>query len=214
MPLLTRDDIRRHSWFAWACLAAMAAVAAWFWWLDRRGAAMGTVAALAGCLGLILPPRERMAALPWRLRALPRGLDAAPVLAALLSSPGYGLNWFYGANPYDEVVHLVNGALAGAVFAALLQADRRPRAAGRLAVAGTAFGLGLGVAWEVFEWAVDLIGHWTDTWTDVALTTLGATFAAVLAGARRARPGNAAAGPEGGLEGEAVPVRRAPGPSG
>jgi hypothetical protein len=214
VPLLTKDDIRRHSWFAWGCLAALAGVAAGFWLLDKRGAAEGTAAAVAGCLGLILPPRERMDTLPWRVRALPRSLDSAPVLAALLTSPGYGLNWFYGANPYDEVVHLVNGALAGAVFAALLQADRRPRAAGRLAVAGTAFGLGLGVAWEVFEWAVDLIGHWTDTWTDVALTTLGATFAAVLAGARRARPGNAAAGPEGGLEGEAVPVRRAPGPSG
>src|SRR3712207_8169416 len=50
----------------------------------------------------ILPPRERMETLPWRLRALPRSLDAAPVLAAVLSSPGYGLNWFYGANPYDE----------------------------------------------------------------------------------------------------------------
>lgn len=186
MPLLTKDDIRRQSGFAWACLAAMAAVAAWFWWLDRRGAAMGTVAALAGCLGLILPPRERMETLPWRLRALPRALDAAPVLAALVSSPGYGLNWFYGANPYDEAVHLLNGALAGAVFAALLQADGLPRTAGRLTAAGAAFGLG--VAWEIFEWAVDLIGHWTDTWTDVALTALGATLAGALAKPSRARP--------------------------
>lgn len=187
MPLLTTDDIRRQSWFAWACLAAMAAVAAWFWWLDKRGAATGTVAALAGCLALILPPRERMVVLPWRVRALPRSLDAAPVLAALLSSPGYGLNWFYGANPYDEAVHLLSGALAGAVFAALLQADRRRRTAGRLAASGAAFGLGLGASWEIFEWAVDLIGHWTDTWTDVALTALGATLGAALARPSRAR---------------------------
>ncbi len=193
MPLLTRDDIRRHSWFAWACLAAMAAVAAWFWWLDRRGAAMGTVAALAGCLGLILPPRERMAALPWRLRALPRGLDAAPVLAALLSSPGYGLNWFYGANPYDEAAHLLSGALAGVVFAALLEADGSRRGAGRLAAAGLAFGAALGVAWEIFEAAVGLIGDWTDTWTDALLTASGATLAAALAGARRVRAGGGAA---------------------
>jgi len=72
----------------------MAAVAAWFWWLEKRGAALGTAAALAGCLALVLPPRERMETLPWRLRALPRGADAAPILAALLSSPGYGLGWF------------------------------------------------------------------------------------------------------------------------
>lgn len=189
MPLLTRDDIRRQSRFAWVCLAAMAAVAAWFWTIDRRGAAAGTAAALVGCLGLVLPPRERMAVLPWRLRALPRSLDAAPILAALLSSPGYGLNWFYGANPYDEVVHLVSGALAGAVFAALLQADGRRRTAGRLAAAGAAFGLGLGTAWEIFEWATGLIGDWTDTWTDVALTASGATLAAALARTRRARAG-------------------------
>ncbi len=203
MPLLTKDDIRRHSWFAWACLAALAGVAAWFWVIDKRGAAEGTAAALAGCLGLILPPRERMGTLPWRVRALPRSLDAAPVLAALLSSPGYGLNWFYGANPYDEAVHLLNGALAGAALAALLQADGRPRTAGQLSVSGAVFGLGLGAAWEVFEWAVGLIGHWTDTWTDVALTALGATLAAALGGARRATPGDAA-----------VSWRRARGPSG
>jgi hypothetical protein len=119
----------------------MAGVAVWFWSMDRRGAAMGTAAALVGCLGLILPPRERMATLPWRLRALPRSLDAAPVLAALLSSPGYGLNWFYGANPYDEAVHLLSGALAGAVFAALLLVDGKRRTAARLAAAGAAFGL-------------------------------------------------------------------------
>ena len=187
MLLLSKDDIRRHSWFAWACLAALAGVAAWFWLIDKRGAAEGTAAALAGCLALILPPRERMETLPWRLRALPRSLDAAPVLAAVLSSPGYGLNWFYGANPYDETVHLVSGALAGAVFAALLRADRVPRDAGRLSVLGAAFGLGLGAAWEVFEWATGLIGDWTDTWTDVALTALGATLAGALAGARRTR---------------------------
>ena len=194
MPLLTKEDIRRQSWFAWACLAALAGVVAWFWFLDRRGAAEGTAAALAGCLGLILPPRERMETLPWRVRALPRSLDAAPVLATLLSSPGYGLSWFYGANPYDEAVHLVNGALAGAVFIALLEVDGLPRTSQRLTLAGAAFGLALGVAWEFFEWAVGLIGHWTDTWTDVALTALGATVAAALAGTRRdARP---SAGPD------------------
>jgi hypothetical protein len=191
VPLLTRGDIRRQSRLAWACLAAMAAAAAWFWWLDKRGAAMGTAAAIAGCLGLVLPPRERMASLPWRLRALPRWADAAPVLAALLSSPGYGLGWFYGANPYDEIVHLFNGALAGAVFAALLEADGPRRGAGRLASLGLAFGVGLGVAWEIFEAATGLIGGWTDTWTDAVLTASGAALGAPLAGATLLRRGGA-----------------------
>jgi hypothetical protein len=166
-------------------LGALAAIACWLWLVDRRGAATGTVAALIGCLGLVLPPRERMAALPWRLRALPRRYDAAPVLASIASTPGYGLNWFHGANPYDEVVHLLSGLLAGAVFAALLLADGRPRAWQRLAAFGAACGLLLGGAWEVFEWWTGLIGGWTDTWTDVTLTTLGSALAAALTPAPR-----------------------------
>ncbi|MCR0981226.1 hypothetical protein [Roseomonas populi] len=183
VPLLTGDDLRRQSPLAWASLLALLGVAAWFWTLDKGNAAGGTALAALGCLGLILPPRERMAALPWRLRALPRSLDAVPALASLVSSPGYGLNWFYGENPYDEVVHLVSGGLAGAVFLALLAADGRPRGRAHLVLAAAIFGLNLGTVWEAFEYATHLIGDWTDTWTDVALTTLGAA----LAGLRRPR---------------------------
>ncbi|SDB68206.1 hypothetical protein [Belnapia rosea] len=186
MALLTAEDWRRQSWFAWLCLLALAATAAWFWSIDRRGAAAGTLAALAGCLGLILPPRERMPVLPARLRALPRRLDATPVLATLLVSPGFGLNWFYGANAYDEVVHLVNGALAGAVFIALFEWPQPRRGALHCLLAGAGFGLVLGVGWEVFEALTGLIGDWTDTWTDVVLTTTGAALAAWLLGPRLA----------------------------
>jgi hypothetical protein len=180
LALLTKQDLRRHSRFAWLCLAALAAVIALFWTIERRNAAIGTAAALVGCLAVMLPPRERMEVLPWRVRALPRRLDAAPVLATALASPGYGLNYFYGVNPYDEIVHALSGMLAGAVFAALLLADGRPRALGRMALAGALFGLALGVAWEVFEWAIAIIGDWRDTWTDVVLTALGASAGAAL----------------------------------
>lgn len=202
MALLTREDLRRHAWFTWACLAMLAGVAAWLWLTGMQGAALGTMAALAGCLGLILPPRERMAVLPSRLRALPRRLDAAPVLATLLSTPGYGLGWFYGANSYDEIVHLVNGALAGAVVVALLQADGQWRPIRRLTLTAAAWGFGIGVVWEVFEWVTGLIGDWADTGTDVALTALGATITGALAGAWR---GRAAAGPD-----ATAPRRRMP----
>jgi len=174
----------------------MAGEAAWFWSLGKHMAAEGTLAALVGCIGLILPPRERMAVLPARLRALPRGLDAAPVLAALVSSPGYGLNWFYGANPYDEAVHLLSGGLAGAVFAGLLLADGRPRSLRRCALAALGCGLVLGIAWELFEWTTGLIGDWTDTWTDVALTTGGTGLgAAAWRSLAELRPGAAFRGP-------------------
>ncbi|WP_338662479.1 hypothetical protein VQH23_20275 [Pararoseomonas sp. SCSIO 73927] len=180
MPLLTRDDLRRQSPLAWASILALLGVAFWFWTLEKGNAAGGTALAALGCLGLILPPRERMGVLPRRIRALPRGLDAVPALASLVSSPGYGLNWFYGQNPYDEVVHLVSGGLSGAVFLALLAADGRPRGRLRLVLAATLFGLNLGTVWEAFEYATGLIGDWTDTWTDVVLTTLGAALAGLL----------------------------------
>lgn len=91
-------------------------------------------------------------------------------------------------------MHLCSGALAGAVFAALLLADGKRRSAWRLALAGAAFGFALGVAWELFEASVDLSGDWTDTWTDVALTVLGAASGAALTGRpeRAARRSDAA----------------------
>ncbi|MDN3563415.1 hypothetical protein ACFQY5_09450 [Paeniroseomonas aquatica] len=173
MAPLTKEDVSRQSPFAWVCLGILGGVIAGLWFLGKHQAAYGTAAALIGCLGLILPPRERMRALPWRIRRLPRQLDAVPVLATLLSSPGYGVNLFYGANPYDEIVHLVSGLLAGAVLGALLAVDGRPRRATRLALLGAGFGMALGTSWEIFEWATGLIGDWTDTWTDIALTTSG-----------------------------------------
>lgn len=186
MSLLTRQDLRHHSPFAWACLLALAGTGIGLWLLGRHGAALGTAAALLGCLGLLLPPRERMDILPYRVRALPRRLDATPVLATLLSTPGYGLGWFYRPGPYDEVVHLINGVLAGAVFLAMLRADGRRRSPRRLLWSAAAFGLALAIGWEVFEWLTGLIGDTLDTVTDIALTALGAVLAAAWALRREA----------------------------
>lgn len=210
---MRQDDRRRGAsttgWFTCVCHAALVAVAAWFWSLDKRQAATGTLVALAGCLALVLPPRERMPRLPRRIRALPRGLDAVPALASLLSSPGYGLNWFYGANPYDEAVHLLSGILAGAVLAALLLADGRPRGALRLGLAVAGCGLALGIAWEIFEWSTGLIGDWTDTWTDVVLTATGAALGSLGGGWLAVRAG--APGPRG--RPPAAAWRPVPGPA-
>lgn len=182
MGVLTKTDIGRQSPAAWLCLALLAGCAILLWMLDRRSAAQGTLLSVVGCLGLILPPRERMARLPRRLRLLSRRFDAAPILAALLSTPGYGLGWFYGANPYDEVVHLCSGLLAGAVLFGLLVSDGVPRGPGRRAWLGMLFGLALAVGWEVFEGVTGLIGSPLDTASDIVLTTLGAALGTAWAG--------------------------------
>jgi len=187
LALLTREDLRRQSPAAWAALLLLVLMAAWFDHLEKGNAAGGTLLAALGCLGLILPPRERMGVLPRRVRALPRFLDAAPVLATLISSPGYGLNWFYGQNPYDEIVHLLSGILAGAVFLGLLRSDGRVRGARRLVLLCAVFGLGLAVAWEVFEWATGLIGDTVDTVTDILLTAGGSAIAGAVAARRGGR---------------------------
>lgn len=179
--LLTRDDLRRQSPLAWVLLTALIGVAAALHAMGRQNAAHGTALAWIGCVALILPPRERMAVLPPRLRALPRICDSAPVLATLLSVPGYGVGWFYGANPYDETVHLVSGALFGAVLGALLLADGQPRPGRRVGLTGLGIGLVLAVGWEGFEWATGLIGNAVDTGTDILLTAGGSALGALLA---------------------------------
>jgi hypothetical protein len=171
----------RPSRSAWIGLAALVAVAAALWAIDKRNAALGTLVAALGCLALVLPPRERMAVLPAPLRALPRRLDIVPALVSLTSTPGYGLNWFYGANPYDEAVHLVNGVLLGLVLGAMLQADGRGWRPARLWLCGLGGGLLLGIGWEAFEWATGLIGSPVDTLSDIALTAGGAALGTRLA---------------------------------
>lgn len=193
MSLLTREDLRRHSPFAWFCALALLGMAAWFASLDKVSAAQGTLLALLGCVALVLPPRERMGTLPLRLRRLPRALDCVPFIATLLTSPGYGVGWFYGVNPFDEAVHLLNGIGAGLVMGGLILADGVPRRAGQLAAAGLAAGLVLAVGWEAFEYVAGLIGNWQDTWTDVVLTAAGTGVGAALGAALpRTAPANTA----------------------
>ncbi|MFC3127641.1 hypothetical protein ACFOD4_21460 [Pseudoroseomonas globiformis] len=179
MTLLTEHDLRQHHPFPWICVGLLAVMAVAFWIIGHTGASLGTGAALAGCIALMLPPRERMAVLPRSLQRLPRIYDAAPVMATLLSTPGYGLGWFYLDGPYDEIVHLANGILAGGVLLALIR--RRERRTLHLLMVGTGFGLLLGTAWEVFEAITGLIGDWTDTWTDVVLTAAGAGLGVTMA---------------------------------
>lgn len=189
-----RDDLARQSPLAWGLLLALLGVAAWLWFVPAKGsAALATVASALGCAAILLIPRERAPWLPARVRALPRRLDFAPVLAAILSTPGYGLGWFHGANPFDEFVHLASGLLAGAVFAGLVLADGAPRGAGRVAWLGLLFGAPLAVGWEAFEWAVGIVGGVTDTASDIVLTAGGAALGAWAYAALFPQHGRAAA---------------------
>jgi len=168
-------------------VALLLLAAAWLWFAEHKGsAAIAAAASSLACAALIATPRERAEWLPARLRALPRGLDVIPPLAALLSTPGYGLGWFHGANPFDEVVHLASGVLAGVLLAGLLLADGAPRSATGLAWHGLLGGLLLAIGWEAFEWAAGIIGGTSDTLSDIALTAGGAALGAWGYGRARA----------------------------
>jgi hypothetical protein len=147
----------------------------------RFGPAIGTIGAVAGLLALLLPPRERMPRLPPRLRSPARAAATRRRCSAPSSAvPGYGLGWFYGPNPYDEIVHLLNGLLIGLVLADWVLQDGRQRDRRGFVLRMTGAGLALAIGWEVFEWATGLIGGTVDTVTDILLTTLGTTLGAAL----------------------------------
>ncbi len=169
----------RQSPAALACVGLLLLVAAWLWAGQGKGsAAVATVLSGLACAALIATPRERATWLPARVRALPRDLDVVPPLAALLSTPSYGLGWFHGANPFDEVVHLASGVLAGAVLAGLLLADEAPRRPRRLLAIGLLAGLPFAGTWEAFEWVVGMVGDAPDTLSDIALTAGGMALGA------------------------------------
>ncbi len=100
--------------------------------------------------------------------------------AVLVNSGGYLLTLWHEETVFDEAVHFYTS------FAVVAGIGRV--AAGRRVFAGNAspwfvlliLGVVLGVLWELFEWAIGIIGSRRDTMIDLGMDVAGAALASAL----------------------------------
>lgn len=123
-------------------------------------------------------------------RVLPRRYVAAAVVAlALAASAGWLLHWWVVVPWYDEIVHLMTGAVFVTPLLAMLLGPER--AAGlqpwRAVTLGAFAWSGVGAGWELAEWSLDAIfGTNTlkvhlDTISDMAFNAGGALSGMLIA---------------------------------
>lgn len=111
-------------------------------------------------------------------------------VALALNAAGYLLNWFHEFRYYDEACHFLTPlAISGVAGSSLLSRVRAAHEVGReyFVLGLTLAGLLVGVAWEVFEWAIGIIGDSAHTVGDLAADSAGALMGAALAWSRRGR---------------------------
>ena len=111
-------------------------------------------------------------------------------VALALNAAGYLLNWFDRFRYYDEACHFLTPlAISGIAGSALLSRFRAAHDLGRahFLLGLTLAGLLVGIAWEVFEWAIGIIGARADTVGDLAADCAGSLVGAALAWRRGRR---------------------------
>jgi membrane associated rhomboid family serine protease len=114
---------------------------------------------------------------------LPRLFSLLFVLAGALNAAAYVFDLWDRIGIYDEFVHFYTTFAVAGAFGYF--AFHRPHVSDasylwRFVAVVTAFGFGVGVLWEVFEWAIGIIGDWVDTVVDLAMDTLGAAAAGLF----------------------------------
>lgn len=116
------------------------------------------------------------------------------VIAGAVNAAGYVLSLWHETTPFDEIVHAFTSFSACAAAGWLILARTQMLQAGetgKVVLAVLAIGLVLGVLWELFEWAIGIIGGVEDTTADLLLDGLGAAaaglFCAVVARRQRSR---------------------------
>lgn len=94
-------------------------------------------------------------------------------LAALINGAGYAFTLWHDRTAFDEAVHCYTS------FAIVAAVGRYafPRSS---SLALIIFGIAIGVGWEIFEWAIGIIGDPYDTMGDLLMDGLGAALAAAL----------------------------------
>lgn len=130
---------------------------------------------------------------------LPRVFSFLFAFAGAANVFGYAFNLWKTPVWFDEAVHAYTSFAVSAAIGWLMFSRTGFNASGRsaafsIAVAG--IGLVLGVLWEVFEWAIGIIGPTGDTALDLVMDTLGAIAAGIfcVAAASRGRYENGQTG--------------------
>ena len=106
---------------------------------------------------------------------------ALVLASAGLNAAGYLFNAYHRFVWYDELCHLLTpfSIMAAAALLWLRRSQTARQLSGSTfatAVAGA--GLALGLAWEMFEYAIGILGDGVDTAIDLALDVTGSALAA------------------------------------
>ena len=144
----------------------------------------GALLALGGLGGLVLKVQDRLPAL----------FVLLVLIAGVVNAAGYVLGLWHETTPFDELVHAFTSFSVCAGIGWLILDRTEMLSAGetgKVVLAVLAIGLVLGLVWELFEWAIGIIGGAEDTMVDLLMDGLGAAaaglFCAVVARRQRSR---------------------------
>lgn len=118
----------------------------------------------------------------WRDR-LPSLFTFLFTMAAVINAVGYVLELWKTPFWFDETVHVITPfAVVAAIACLLVRRDNvhpiKQPVTYLLKI--VLIGLGIGVLWEGFEWAIGIIGSWNDTLLDLVMDGIGSSLAALF----------------------------------
>lgn len=170
---------RAFSALSYALLAITALGAVYMATAGRWISAAGLVGFVALAVAFLLQ-RDR----------LPAIFSSLFVLAGLINAAGYAFNLWHNPVWFDELVHFYTSFTVVAAIGWLMFSRTGANAAGhslRFVASVTGIGIVLGILWEVFEWAIGIIGTSADTVIDLVMDTLGAAAAGLFCASAAAR---------------------------
>ncbi len=170
---MNRHPFFNYPAFTWACWALLAAAQACLIWAGAESH-WGDVIALTA-ISLVI------AAILYTRSKLPSFFGFMLAVAAAVNGAGYALQLWHDETLFDEIVHaFTTFAGMAAIGWSLRDNDRLAASPVRLLSSVIAIGLALGVLWEVFEWAIGIIGRPKDTAIDLLMDAVGAVAAAAM----------------------------------
>jgi uncharacterized membrane protein YjdF len=124
-----------------------------------------------------------------RLNRVPTFYSFLLVLSAIANAGGWMLDLFTRIAPYDELVHAVATMALTAVLCSAIVGPLRRDLTGhvvRFWLIIVSFGLAIGAAWEIVEWAgykmfapLEMKGR-ADTLNDLLMDAIGSAIAALM----------------------------------